>query len=211
MCNPLSYFHCTVLYSVPRKTWHPGEIFHHVLLSSLPCYLWIYQRKFIQNVYFRRHSAAHLLICIHMSINKFSVVLCLVLSQKPADYRHKTSPSCPLNLRLHLGKIDEINRSFQLRSDNHSIFDFCLWQFWIQLLNLLKCLTLCVNLFKDTAWLDLILCSEVASAFSLHLLVVVASRCEFLSHSWFVEASSSSCSEELYFCYPRDRGNIGIW
>ena len=38
-----SYFQCTVLCSAPRKFWHPGEIFHIVLLSSVPWFLWTHQ------------------------------------------------------------------------------------------------------------------------------------------------------------------------
>jgi len=51
-------------------------------------------------------------MCIHKFINKFSVVLCLVFSWEPVEYRHKSRPSCPFNFRQHLGKLMELISRF---------------------------------------------------------------------------------------------------
>jgi len=100
-------------------------------------------------VYFQRHAAAHHVMCIH----KFSVVLCLLLSQEPIDYRHKTRLSCLFNLRQHHGKIDGIDHisrftsgatntpAFIFGSDN---FGYSSWIYLNASPSVSTCLTNCL-------------------------------------------------------------------
>ena len=138
ICNPPRQVRCTVCYSVPRKTWHSGEIFHLVLRSSLPCYLWVYQGEHVVGL--RVLSAT----CCRPSCDVHPQVLCLLLSQEPIDYRHKTRPSCLFNLRQHHGKIDgnnHISRFTSSATNTRLLFlPLWLWQFWMQPLDLLECL-----------------------------------------------------------------------
>jgi len=143
--------HRTVRYSVPQTTWHSGEIFHLVRLSSHPCYLWFYRGKHAVRVL--SATCCSPFFDVHPQANQQVLrgsLPCAYLGNHWLQTQNTTDAKQAVCSTFDSisGKSMKFNQSFHYRRYKHSSFYFCLWQFRIQVLNLLECITPCVNLFN---------------------------------------------------------------